>query len=290
MATTTSPKNGQPVQSAAARLEALSSRPRRPAHLHAGAAAISVISFALLLIWIASNQAHATSIWVTLDTLFCILAALEFMTRSGLRWDRRSYILTHIFDFIALVPAILLVRNDVFSANLWAWLILAARTTRLADRLLGDGFVALSITRVLERFEQAVTDRVLLRLLEGVERGLAGGRLGSTAGAALAANREAILARIRSSRPSMDKVPLGQVLGLEQRVRDVETQTFDAVVEVMSSAEVDRALRDVLTAALTDLRTGLGAVEHPGSPARPASAALPSGRSPPGTRVPMHRS
>lgn len=208
------PKQTRQPQTAVARLEALTQRPRRPAPLHLGAAAISVVSFATLLVWMAGNHAKVSPVWAILDTTACVLAAMEFATRSGWRWDRRGYLLTHIFDFIAIVPALLLVHADVLYAHWWAWVILAARSTRVADRLLGDGFVELSVARVIERFEEAVTDRVLLRLLRGVERGLEGGRLGqgSRRGAHDAPREHALSCASRSS--ALRQGYLGAVTGV----------------------------------------------------------------------------
>lgn len=260
----------RPVGAPLSQLEVLTSRPRRSKLLHLAAWTVAAASLAILL----GARFFATQpiplAWVLLDMLFCVLPALEFVTRSGLRWGGRSYLVTHVFDFAAMVPSVLLLSHDIPGAVPGLWVVLFARGIRLVDRTLGDGFVVLSVTRLVQRFEEAITDRVLLRLLAGAERGVAGGRLGHAAGVALAHHRDPVLATIRSARPPLDKNRLAQFLGLEKVVQNTEQRAFDAVVDLLDSPEVDRALRDILIAALNDVRTGVaGTGQAPHQTAQP---------------------
>ena len=74
----------------------------------------------------------------------------------------------------------------------WFWAIVVTRGTRLIDRLLGDGFLELSLARSLDRLEEGVEERA-----------------------------------------------------------------FAAVVEVVDSPEVDKAIRDALVADLGNVRSGV---------------------------------
>ncbi len=249
----------RPANPYLSRLEALAGRPRRPAPLHLGALVISALLLGLLIAWLAIGRGDVSPVWALAEGAACLLALTEFLTRSGLRWEhRRGYVLTHIFDFVAIMPALVLGLYHIPLDALWFWAILLARATRLLDRLLGDGFLELKLARYLDRAEERVTDRVLLRLLDGVERGLDGGRLGHAVGAALAEHRPDILSRVRAERPSFGANRWAQLVGLEELVRSAEERAFDTVMQVVDSPEVDRAVRDALVAALGDLRGGIG--------------------------------
>ena len=197
--------------------------------------------------------------WVTLDIALCGVLAGEFFTRSGLRWDRRHYLRTHPFDFIAIVPALVLVQHNVVGENVWGWIVLIARFTRVVDRALGDGFVERKLLALMEGFEEEVADRVTLRMLTGLQESLDRGSLGEAVAKALVRNKRAVLDRVHASHPQ-DGVAAGvaRLSGLEAMAVRAEEKAYDAVVEIMESKEIDRVIRDAMSAAIADVRKGLG--------------------------------
>ena len=73
--------------------------------------------------------------------------ALEFLTRSGFRWNPGSYVRSHIYEFIAIVPALALIQYSVPYDQLWLWIILIVRGARLINHLLGDGSYSVTAWR-----------------------------------------------------------------------------------------------------------------------------------------------
>jgi hypothetical protein len=148
-----------------ARLEELESLPHRNAVLHWGAFTLSLLSLILLGTWVFSSRGPVPAGWVLLDIGLGVLFAVEFFTRSGFRWGRTGYIRTRFFDFVAIVPALVLVNHGFIIEGVWVWLILIARAIRVIDRFLGDGFVERNVLALIEGFEEELTDRVLDRII-----------------------------------------------------------------------------------------------------------------------------
>jgi len=239
----------------ASRIAELEAAPRRGRALHWAAFAGAVFSFLLLAGWMASPDAPVPQGVLLLDLLLSAAAVAEFFTRSGFHWDKLRYVRAHVFDFFAMVPALWLVLRGFPYEGWWVWLLLAARATRAVDRVLGDGFVRRKIVALLEAFEEETTDRVMLRILARVEADLEGGRFGDAVGDALARNRDEVLQRVREATP-LEGLPgeLARISGLDAALARAEARAYDAVVEVLRSSEVDRALRDVVASTFANLR------------------------------------
>jgi hypothetical protein len=138
-------------------------------------------------------------------------------------------------------------------------LVLAMRAARVLDRALGDGFVKRNALALMEGFEEAITDRVLLRILARIEGDLDRGRFGEAVAGALARNKGAMLARARAAFPIDGAAgELARFAGLDAALERAEERAFDAVVGVVASREVDAALRDVLASSFGSLRAEIG--------------------------------
>jgi hypothetical protein len=197
--------------------------------------------------------------WVLIDIGLGVVFAIEFFTRSGFRWTRVSYLRTHFFDFIAIVPALALVHHGFVIEGVWVWLILVARAARVIDRLLGDGFIRRTILALVEGFEEELTDRVLERIIARIQADM--DRAGFSRGVAdaLARNKPALLQRVRAATPHEGFVPgLAHIAGLDAALERAEERTYDAIVGIMNSQEVDRAIRDVVGSMFSRLRNELG--------------------------------
>ncbi|MCA1814694.1 MAG: hypothetical protein LC624_12240 [Halobacteriales archaeon] len=245
----------QPERKAAA----IEARPHRSRVLHWTAFAGSAVSLFLLAAWLAEPTGMPRGDWVGLDLLLSAAAIAEFLTRSGLRWNARRYAVAHVFDFFAMVPALWLVHRGLPFETLWLWLFLLARGARALDRAAGDGFVRKQLLLLLGAFEEEITDRVMLRILTRVEEDLARGRFGQAVGQALLANREPVLARVRAATPIDGALGgVARLAGIDKAVEQAEARAYDAIVEVLGSAEVDRAIRDVINASFANLRAEVG--------------------------------
>jgi hypothetical protein len=259
---TTADVDGQELPSnstIAERLEELESLPRRSAVLHWAAFTLSLLSLLLLSTWVFSSQGAVPSALVLLDIGLGVVFAVEFFTRSGFRWGWSTYLGTHFFDFIAIVPALALVNQGFVIEGVWVWLILVARVARVVDRFLGDGFVRRTALALVEGFEEEITDRVLERIIARIQGDM--DRAGFSHGIAEAfiRNKAAVLQRIRAATPREGLVPeLAHLVGLDAALERTEERTYDAIVEIINSEEVDRAIRDVITSSFSRMRNELG--------------------------------
>lgn len=240
------------------RLEKLESLPRRSAVLHWAAFTLSLFSLLLLGGWVFSAQGSVPAAWVWLDIGLGAVFAVEFFTRSGFRWGWSGYMGTHFFDFIAIVPALLLVNRGFIIQGVWVWLILVARTTRVVDRFLGDGFVRRTILAVVEGFEEEITDRVLGRIITRVQEDMDRAEFSHGVAEAFARNREAVLQRVRAATPREGFVPgLAHLIGLDAALERTEAQTYDAIVGIINSEEVECAVRDIVNSSFSRIRNEL---------------------------------
>lgn len=243
----------------AARLEELESLPHRNAALHWAAFTLSLVSLILLSAWVFSSQGPVPGVWVLLDIGLAVAFAVEFFTRSGFRWGRAGYLRTRFFDFVAIVPALALVHHGFAIEGVWVWLILVARVVRVVDRFLGDGFVQRNVLALMEGFEEELTDRVLERIITRIQGDM--DRVGFSHGVAEAfvRNKVAVLQRVRAATPREGFVPgLAHIVGLDAALERAEERTYDAIVGIINSEEVDRAVRDVVNSSFSRLRTELG--------------------------------
>jgi hypothetical protein len=243
----------------AARLEELESLPHRNAALHWAAFTLTLLSLILLSTWVLSSRGLVPIVWVLIDIGLGVVFAVEFFTRSGFRWNRATYLRTHFFDFIAIIPALALVHHGFVIEGVWVWLILVARAVRVVDRFLGDGFVRRAVLALVEGFEEEITDRVLERIIARIQAEM--DRAGFSHGIAKAfvRNKAGILQRVRAATPHEGFVPgLAHIVGLDAALERAEERTYDAIVGILNSEEVDRAVRDVVNSSFSRMRNELG--------------------------------
>ena len=241
------------------RLEQLESLPRRNPILHWVAFLLSLFSLIILAIWVFSSRGPVPNVWIIADIGLGVVLAIEFFTRSGFRWDGVTYFRTRFFDFVAIIPALALVHNGYIWEGVWVWIILAARATRMVDRLLGDGFVNRNSLALIEGLEEEITDRVLERIVVRIQADMDQADFSHGIAEALARNKDSVLGRIRAATPHEGFVPgLARMVHLDAALERAEERTFDAVVGIIDSKEVDHAVKDVVSSLFSRMRTELG--------------------------------
>jgi hypothetical protein len=254
-------KNSTPAVGASlgARLEELEARPRRNPLLHWAAFGLSLISLVLLSIWVFSSHGPVPTAWVIFDIGLGIVTVVELFTRSGFKWNRGAYLATHFFDFVAIIPALALVNHGFAIEGIWVWTILVARFARVVDRLLGDGFIRRNIWALAEGFEEELTDRVLQRIITRVQADMDRAHFTHGVAEAFVKNKSAVLQRVRAATPHNGLIPsLAHIVGLDAALERAEERTYDAVVQIIDSEEVDRAVRDAVNSVFSRVTTELG--------------------------------
>jgi len=250
------PKN---ISTITERLEELELLPHRHAALHWIAFTLALFSLILLSTWVFSSQGPVPGAWLWIDVGLGIIFAIEFFTRSGFRWERANYLRTRFFDFVAIVPALVLVNHGFAIEGVWVWLILIARAARVVDRFLGDGFVRRNILALVEGFEEEITDRVLERITARIQADMDRAGFSHGVAEALLRNKASVLQRVREATPRKGLVPgLAHMVKLDAALERAEERTYDAVVEIINSEAVDKAVRDVVNASFSRIRTELG--------------------------------
>ena len=188
-----------------------------------------------------------------------MVLGVEFFTRSGFRWDGAKYLRTRLFDFVAIVPALALVNQGFAGEGVWVWLVLIGRAARVVDRLLGDGFVRRTILVVVGAFEEEITYRVLERIVERLQADMDRASFSHGVAEALLRNKASVMQRVRASTPREGFVPgLAHLVGLDAALERAEERTYDAVVEIIDSEEVYRAVRDSVNSLFSHLLVELG--------------------------------
>ncbi len=252
------------------RIEAIDHLPRRNWLLHRLETVQSFISLGILIFGMAAFSSPVPLAWVWLDIGLGVLFLLEFFTRSGFRWNAAAYTRTHVFDLIALVPAIVFLHHGVPAEALWVWIILIARVIRVFDRTLGDGFLLHNFFVLLEGFEQEITDRVVLRTMDRIQADMVAGKFGHSAADAMAKNKKEVLKRVRAEHPRYGVTSeLARFVGLEAAVERAEERIYDAMVDVLRSSEVDNVIKTSLNAIFDQLRAETGKrewIKHLGIP------------------------
>jgi len=200
------------VASIKERLEELEALPRRNPILHWIAFVLSLISLVLLSVWVFSSRGPVPIDWVIFDIGLAIVIVVEFFTRSGFHWNRGSYLRTHFFDFVAVIPALALVNQGIALELIWVWIIMVARFGRAIDRLLGDGFVQRNIWALTEGVEEEITDRVLQRIITRVQGGMDRANFSHGVAAAFVKNKSSVLRRVRAAHPIMGLFPISHIL------------------------------------------------------------------------------
>jgi hypothetical protein len=249
-------REGGEVSTFGARLEDLVKKPRRNPAIHWAALILSLISLAPLFIWVIWRSEISYN-WYWLDIIFSVFFALEFVTRSGFRWNPSGYVASHIFDFVAIVPALLLIHYNVPYFAIGVWVILAARIIRALDRILGDGFIRRNALALASGFEEEITDRVMLRILDRVHEDLEQGRYAKSIGAVLEGNRQAMLERLHQQHPDAIKGGIAKAFGVEKTLIKAEEDTYKALVNVLNSPEVDKILHESIDSTFATLRKGV---------------------------------
>jgi hypothetical protein len=240
------------------RLEQLESLPRRNPFLHWAAFVASLLSLILLAAWVLSSRATVPTVWIWVDVGLGAGFAIEFFTRSGFRWDWAGYIRSRFFEFAAIVPALALVNQGFPFEGFWVWLILIVRAVRVIDRFLGDGFVQRNVLALVEGFEEEITDRVLERIVANIQTDLDRAEFSHNIAEAIKRNKSAILQRIHDATPHEGLLPgAARLTGLDKALERAEERTYDAVVELIDSKEVDAAVRDVIRSSFSRIRTTL---------------------------------
>ena len=250
------PRNSATIEE---RLEELELLPHRNPILHWAAFILSLLSLIMLATWVFSSRGPVPTEWIAVDIGLGVILAVEFFTRSGFRWGGMTYFGTRFFDFVAIVPALALVHHGFIFEGVWVWIILVARAVRVVDRLLGDGFVRRNTLALAEGIEEEITDRVLQRIVIRVQADMDQAGFSHSISEALARNKEAVLARVRAATPHEGFVPgLAHIVGLDAALERAEERTFDAVVGIIDSKEVDHAVRDVVSSLFSRIHTELG--------------------------------
>ena len=254
-------KNTMPAGGASlgARLEELEARPRRNPILHWVAFGLSLISLILLTAWVFSSRGLVPTTWVIFDIGLGIVTVIEFFTRSGFKWNRGAYLRTHFFDFVAIVPALALVNHGIAIELVWVWIILVARFARTIERLVGDGFVRRNIWALVEGFEEELTDRVLQNIVTRVQADMDKAHFTHGVAEAFLKNKSTVLQRVRAATPRDGIVPsLAHIVGLDAALERAEERTYDAVVQIIDSEAVDRAVRDAVNSVFSRMAGELG--------------------------------
>jgi hypothetical protein len=242
-----------------ARLDELEGLPRRSAALHWFAFALSVLSLGLLATWFFGAKTPVSTAWILLDVALGVAFAIEFFTRSGFRWYRSRYMRARFFDFIAIIPALALVQRGLFFEGAVVWIVMIARFVRLVDRFLGDGFVTRNALALVEGLEEEITDRVLDRIVVRAQENVDRASFSHEIAEALERNRDSILERVRAATPREGLVPnIARIVGLDAALERAEERSFDAIVGIINSEEVDRAVRDAINSSFASLRNELG--------------------------------
>ncbi len=230
-------------------------RPYRHPVLHWIAFVLALAAVALSIFWVLNSRQAVSLLWMWLDVGISLFFLAEFFTRSGFRWNPLSYSFSRFYDFVSMVPIGVLVYNAVPFLGVWQWIILVARTIRAIDRLLGDGFVKRNFLALTSALEEEITDRLMVRILNRIHDDLVRGRFASVVGEALLQNKQSVLKRIKSEHPSQGiGAGLMHITGLEQVLEKVEEKTYDSIVEILMSPEVEKAVHDALDSSFSVLR------------------------------------
>jgi hypothetical protein len=246
----------------AERLEEMEALPHRNAALHWGAFTLSLLSLILLSSWVFSSRESVPNGWIWLDIGLGVVLAIGFFTRSGFRRDPAKYLRTRLFgffDFVAIVPALALVHHGFVIEGVWVWLILVARAVRVVDRFLGDGFVQRNGLALLEGIEEAITEMVLGRIIDRIQTHMARASFSKGIAEAFVRNKATVLQRVRAATPREGLMPgLAHLVGLDAALERAEERTYDSIVEILNSEEIDRAVRDAINSAFSRMRNELG--------------------------------
>jgi hypothetical protein len=75
----------------------------------------------------------------------------------------------------------------------------------------------------------------------------------------LVRNKADVLQRIRAATPRQGFVPgLAHIVGLDTALERAEERSYDAIVGIVNSEEIDRAIRDVVNSSFSSLLNEIG--------------------------------
>lgn len=245
----------EPLPVTAAELAEVDSRPHRNPLLHWTAFVLSLIALVPPVLGLIQTRESLNIAWLWADVGLSIFFVVEFFTRSGFHWDPAGYARSRFFDFIAMVPVLVLVYYGVIFAEAWVWLILIARIVRAVDRVLGDGFIRRNALALLNGIEEEISDRVILRLLDRLQADLERGEFGHVVADSLKRNKQSVLRRIREEHPQRGLgAGLARLVGFDTKLERAEAEIFDSIVDILKSEEVDQSIREALGATFSKLR------------------------------------
>jgi hypothetical protein len=243
-----------PTRTFGSRLNELTRKPRRHPAIHWAALVLSLISLVPLILWVIRPAPTLSSIWYWVDIGFSVLFILEFVTRSGFRWNPSGYTRSHFFDFVAIVPALVLAHFTVPWYSVWIWIVLVARVIRALDRILGDGFIPRNVLAIAEGFEEEITDRVMIRILDRTKEDLDRGQFAGAIGVVFENNKGPVLQQIRDQHPQALKTGIAHAVGIDRALERSEEQVYDAIVKILQSPEIEKTIRESIDATFSRLR------------------------------------
>jgi hypothetical protein len=116
-----------------------------------------------------------------------------------------------------------------------------------------------NIWALVEGFEEEITDRVLQRIVSRVQADMNRAHFGHEVAGAFIRNKSSVLARVRAATPKDGLMPsLAHIVGLDKALERAEERTYDAVVTIIDSEEVDNAVRDVVNSVFSRMTIELG--------------------------------
>jgi hypothetical protein len=243
-----------------------------------------------------------------LDLLVCIAFLVHFVVAGENGPGVGPYARHNWWDLVGMVPLGLFVVVDwgIFGCASWAaiascpgpnvyglddvaflWhlgivVVAAARITWIGEWILGERV----IRRFARRYEEAIVaeigDAVLLRALDTTEAILTSGHYTQSLGTAIDRKRPEIDALVRKNLEAHRTTAiLAQPEFVQDAIRKAEQGVIDSVVLTLTSAELDRIVRDTIHVMLKDFKSEIAKgrwvekalEEHGGTASRSASAA-----------------
>jgi hypothetical protein len=111
----------------------------------------------------------------------------------------------------------------------------------------------------VEGFEEEITDRVLDRIIARVQVDMDRAGISHGIAEALIRSKAAVLQRVRAATPREGLLPsLAHIVGLDAALERAEERSYDAIVEIINSEEVDHAVRDAVKSSFSSIRNELG--------------------------------
>ena len=235
---------------------ALGGTGRRAAWLHWTALAAAMLSILVAVVWKWGEPGSGFAVVLqSIDVGLAVFFSLELFTRSGFRKNGLSYLDWRWFDYIAILPIFAL---GSLAVSIAFWPVLICRAVRLADRTFGDSFVQRNALLVVSIIEQEISDRILDKIVTGWDEELKRANFGTAMSIALARNKEGVLQRVYAEQLQDGTVAkIAHYTGLQATLEKEERRLLGAVIDMVGSPEVDKAIRDVIGASLGRARAHL---------------------------------